>query len=175
MAFGRLAALSAGAGVLLLISGVIREIAAGEARGRRETARRYCRSNLKQLSIALEMYCQDWNDHCPPAAGWDRELYPYIKNPGVFVCGGDTRGSGFYALNANIAGRHLPTALRGPGTVAFFETNLTRSTSGGVSLLADPPRHVFGNSYAFLDGSVRRLAQPPDFALGKAAPIANPR
>jgi len=48
-------------------------------------------SNVKQIDLALEMYCQD-NDECYPVADhtigydWWLPLQPYVKNAQVFRC-----------------------------------------------------------------------------------------
>jgi prepilin-type N-terminal cleavage/methylation domain-containing protein/prepilin-type processing-associated H-X9-DG protein len=67
----------------------------------RETARKAsCQSNLKQLSAAMLMYKQDYDEKFPfggwlPAPGigsgeWQNGIGPYVKNKGVYRCPSST-------------------------------------------------------------------------------------
>jgi len=109
----------------------------------RESARTIsCLSNEKQIALGLLQYTQDYDEHFPvyyydlPAAqqgkpdapwgpwpnvhfGWDKAIYPYVKNVQVFRCpsngkgvdtdstGDDSKptGSVNYALNAHLSMR----------------------------------------------------------------------
>lgn len=70
----------------------------------REKARQTsCVSNLRQISLALQQYTQDFDETYPPeivkappinggtedARPFDRELMPYLKNDGVWACPSD--------------------------------------------------------------------------------------
>src|SRR5207302_231663 len=46
----------------------------------RGSPRTVCLSNLKQISLAVQMYAEDWNDRIPPVARWNPVTQPYIKN-----------------------------------------------------------------------------------------------
>lgn len=81
----------------------------------REQARKIaCLSNLKQLSTALSMYLQDWDEYFP--MNWRlgdgmvytfyHALLPYIKNAQVFLCPSDSAPvsmSDFSALGVQFA------------------------------------------------------------------------
>ncbi|MBC7805096.1 MAG: prepilin-type N-terminal cleavage/methylation domain-containing protein [Akkermansiaceae bacterium] len=70
-----------------------------------------CVSNLRQISLALQQYVQDFDETYPPeivqvppinggtvdARPFDRELVPYLKNDGVWACPSDeaTRNNTF--------------------------------------------------------------------------------
>jgi prepilin-type N-terminal cleavage/methylation domain-containing protein/prepilin-type processing-associated H-X9-DG protein len=64
------------------------------ARAREKARQASCTSNLKQISLALSMYAQDYDGFMPPSQlpstglnfSWPTMVYPYIKNAQVFVC-----------------------------------------------------------------------------------------
>jgi prepilin-type N-terminal cleavage/methylation domain-containing protein/prepilin-type processing-associated H-X9-DG protein len=63
------------------------------ARAREAARRTTCLSNLRQLGVACSMYAQDYDgcyplaDHiCNPHLRLVNELWPYIKNMGIFYC-----------------------------------------------------------------------------------------
>src|SRR5436305_13565552 len=90
----------------------------------RERARQVsCVSNERQLGLAFAQYTQDNDETFPsgienplPASeywrgnGWSSEIYPYVKNTGVYKCpddNGHTVGSAVpisYFMNSNLDG-----------------------------------------------------------------------
>jgi len=89
----------------------------------REAARSTsCRSNLKQLATSLMMYTQDYDEQTPYmccsnsgtdllSTGqflWPYELFPYVKNAGVYRCPDDPEYNACSYLGNNYVG---PTAL----------------------------------------------------------------
>src|SRR5579862_5491499 len=62
----------------------------------REKARAIsCLSNVKQSGLALYMYVQDYDETTPKLGSgteWWTQLYPYVKNTGVFMCPDRTDG-----------------------------------------------------------------------------------
>lgn len=92
------------------------------ARAREAARAATCRSNLKQIGMAFQLYSQDYDGmsvsvglNVPPSplragagrADWADHIYPYVKNAGAYVCPSDgnlwpTRGygsDGGYGLN----------------------------------------------------------------------------
>jgi prepilin-type N-terminal cleavage/methylation domain-containing protein/prepilin-type processing-associated H-X9-DG protein len=77
------------------------------AQARAAARKASCISNLKQLALAQTMYLQDYDERfckwvnggTPPdswaqpngAGWWMNEIYPYIKNYGLYACPQDTR------------------------------------------------------------------------------------
>jgi len=112
---------------LLVVIAIIAILAAilfpvfARARGKaRQTA---CLSNIKQLTLAIEMYVQD-NDEVLPASRqwsggrvpkganpliWAACVAPYVKNTQIFECP-DARGQGWYVQDWANRGR-LPVGL----------------------------------------------------------------
>ncbi len=71
------------------------------ARAREKARQTSCLSNVKQLMLAFQMYCQDYDERTPRYAGyrppdevippggydyWFVLLQPYTKNPQIFSC-----------------------------------------------------------------------------------------
>jgi prepilin-type N-terminal cleavage/methylation domain-containing protein/prepilin-type processing-associated H-X9-DG protein len=71
------------------------------ARAREKARQTSCLSNIKQIGLGSLMYCQDYdemffghiqgtrNTFYPPAGiflNWAQQVYPYVKNEGLFVC-----------------------------------------------------------------------------------------
>jgi len=84
------------------------------ARAREKARQTSCLSNLKQLGLATDMYCQDY-DECTPIAysgvswwyfTWKERIFPYVKNYQIFNCPSaptgepPDNGTGIYGVNA---------------------------------------------------------------------------
>jgi prepilin-type N-terminal cleavage/methylation domain-containing protein len=130
------------------------------ARARAKAREAQCKSNLKQLGIALEMYASDHDElypfavdaadsYCPEIwAGFPEwqalipqmprlidVLQPYCKSREVFHCMSD---SGYdYLENTSFAVPAQPTAFEGVGTSYNFRTEVAFARTG-PSLLPDP-------------------------------------
>jgi prepilin-type N-terminal cleavage/methylation domain-containing protein/prepilin-type processing-associated H-X9-DG protein len=82
------------------------------SRARAKARQTSCLSNVKQIDLALEMYCQD-NDESYPVVdhatgyNWWAPLYPYVKSAQVFRCpaykAGATEPQTDYLLNGLFA------------------------------------------------------------------------
>jgi prepilin-type processing-associated H-X9-DG protein len=128
-----------------------------------------CLSNVKNISLALQMYVADNDDRLPPADGWGDGLYEYVKNREVFNCPHAAGPEGSHAYNASLDGVAL-AALADPGqTIVVFESDSGWNAVGGPELLPDIPRHSGGDHYGFADGHVEGLPrkQNPDGTWAK--------
>lgn len=149
---------------LLVVIAIIAILAAlifptfARARGKAREAQ--CKSNLKQLGLALEMYASDYDglypfavdaadSNCPQI--WDGfpqwkalipymprlkdSLQPYVKNRELFHCASDTGYDHLentpYPIDAE------PTAFAGVGSSYHYRTEVAFAHSG-PSLLPDP-------------------------------------
>ena len=78
------------------------------SRARAKARQTACLSNVKQLMLGTEIYCQDHDDmlipsgHRTPGGGtpntallWPAYVSPYVRNTELFVCP-DARGKGWY-------------------------------------------------------------------------------
>jgi prepilin-type N-terminal cleavage/methylation domain-containing protein/prepilin-type processing-associated H-X9-DG protein len=90
------------------------------SRAREKARQTACLSNVKQLVLASDMYCQDYDETLIPSAQgrpgppptayiWPAYLKPYVKNEGIFVCP-DARSQGWYIETWGERGR-LPYGL----------------------------------------------------------------
>jgi hypothetical protein len=117
-----------------------------------------CLSNVKNISLSLQMYVVDNNDHFPPARDWCDVLDEYVKNRDVFRCPQAQGKSGWdYAYNSLLSSRSMYDLVDPSGTVAIFESDAGRNASGDRKLLPAVPRHLGGDSYGFADGDAARV------------------
>jgi len=100
----------------------------------REAARAtQCRSNLKQIGTALQMYVQDYDETTLPYSStggtggqgprnWEIEFQPYIKNIGVFRCPSLNVEHGYtYSQSNSGVGRSLASFVNPADTPMFFD------------------------------------------------------
>jgi prepilin-type N-terminal cleavage/methylation domain-containing protein/prepilin-type processing-associated H-X9-DG protein len=150
----------------------------------RENARRAsCQSNLKQLGLGIIQYTQDYDENYVAGfygqpdiqgLGWSRNIYPYVKSKGVYICPSDgknqldlqTQSGGAdrvsYGINANLTNpngdyytyKGKVSNLNAPAkTVMLFETGMT-----GDHLTADlpfpnpEPIYYYGGAACWGDG-----------------------
>ena len=134
---------------------------------------RTCLSNLKQLGTAFQIYLQDYDGTYPPAirsypdrSAWvampepfirlDRparpeegSLYPYVRNPEVYICPADPLGQRLrlsYAMNNKL------------GTYPDVTPNIRDSqifNHSKTALLVEEPFNPHYHSTAFAPGGLR--------------------
>ncbi|MHB9126227.1 MAG: DUF1559 family PulG-like putative transporter [Armatimonadota bacterium] len=115
-----------------------------------------CQSNLKQLSLALLMYSNDYGT-LPDPSRWNEAIAPYVKNPRVFTCRSVPDASEpTYAMN-ELLGKVDLGKLKSPSEVLMlFESEPGRNAHGGKAyLLQCPTRHDGGMNTAFADSHVK--------------------
>lgn len=79
------------------------------AQARAKARQSVCLSNIRQLSLAILMYGEDYDERFPPSAQrlssgkvtsssliWPAYIFPYAKNQGVFVCTATGSESGYF-------------------------------------------------------------------------------
>jgi hypothetical protein len=127
---------------------------------RRQALSDECGSHLEALGSAMESYLADHDNRYPSADGWVQGLRPYVEDAKVFKCPEDTsEGFSSYAMNAALSGKSADDVQDPKATVLFYETaHPGPNPSGGADDVADPARHVDGNSFLFVDGSVGAFA-----------------
>jgi len=145
-----------------------------------------CQTNLQQISLAMFMYNQDYDDKLPPAIfhdktiGWANGLQPYLKSYSIFQCPAeknppqktpqpDKPGFTDYWLNSNLSEinpnyiqHREQIVLLGDGdggSSASTASYAINHLSASWLQLHDPPmtRHSGGANYAFADGHVKWL------------------
>jgi len=103
------------------------------ARARAKARQTACLSNVKQISLALEMYCQD-NDESYPVVdhlagyGWWDPLFPYVKNAQVFRC------PAYKAAATEPASDYLLNGLFAHGVSQGFFTDTSNQISIAIRL-----------------------------------------
>ena len=113
-------------------------------------------SNLKQLSLGLQQYTQDFGEKLPPMqtpAAFKKAVYPYVKTDSVF---NQPTANKPYALNASLSHRSLSAIADPAATVAMYES----------VPMPDNTRAI-----AFSDGHVKRIPKASG-PLYSAPPIS---
>ena len=161
------------------------------ARAREKARQTSCASNLKQMTLAMHMYAQDYDETLPFCITgnvymtvWSvyQSVQPYVKNEQVLLCPSDTPpsvdlrviGLGQYGYSANttvmpinIAGFTPSNALtmgevhKPAECVAFYDAYLDPTST--VADYRTPPdrRHNEMANFSFMDGHVKTLKGPP--------------
>ena len=136
--------------ILLLIAALVAAVAIPGFHRAREGARMSaCQSNLKQLSLGMLMYAQDYDQALPPQANWQDVIYPYLRNEQIFNCPTTQLGRGSYQYNSVLDLRKLGTITQ-PGTsLMLWDTGFP----------SGPGPHNEGWNLAFVDGHVKWAGQ----------------
>jgi prepilin-type processing-associated H-X9-DG protein len=115
-----------------------------------------CANRLNALLAAMDSYLEDHENRYPSADGWVAALRPYVEDENGFKCPEDTSdGLSSYGMNAALSGVSPDEVADPTTTVLFYETaHPGENPSGGADDVVTPPRHVDGNNFAFVDGSV---------------------
>jgi prepilin-type processing-associated H-X9-DG protein len=116
-----------------------------------------CQSNLKELDLAVLMYCQDFDQRFPMAYNWSDAVYPYVMNQEVYVCPSMPYMPCGYAYNVYLDRLELKKLKRPSNTVVSWDAVGGWNLAGDATL-ADP-RHDGGLNLAFSDGHVKWLEQ----------------
>ncbi|MCJ7752300.1 MAG: hypothetical protein MUQ65_14640, partial [Armatimonadetes bacterium] len=136
-------------------------------RARASAQKSVCLSNMKNLSLAMQMYLTDYEGRFPEADGWVEALTEYIRDESVLKCPeDDSEASCSYGMNAALSGKTLDEIGDASGVVVFFETASPGDNPvGGAEDVVSPPRHPTGNSYGFADGHASASVEVPGFEV----------
>lgn len=108
-----------GVAVVAILASVLSPIA-GRAHSSAQSAT--CESNVKQISLGLIQYTQDYDEVLPPsAAAYKDVLAPYVKDEAVYHCPADEGEEVTYSLNANLQGVPLANLAHPEAVVAVYE------------------------------------------------------
>ena len=123
------------------------------ARARASAQKAVCLSNVKNVSLALQMYMADFDDRCPSAATWCDDLEEYVHNSEVFICPAAKHLPCSYAYNSTLSLADLVSFDDPVNTVAIFESDRGWNAAGlPEGLLPPEPRHLGGDNFGYLDG-----------------------
>ena len=128
-----------------------------------------CLSNMKNLSMAVQMYGADY-DKFPKADKWVDVLDEYVANRNVFHCPEDKSGArSSYGFNWGLSGKKGSVVKDPAKRVVIYETAKPGQTPrGGRADVVTPGRHEGGNNYGFADGHAQWL----DDAAAKSGGMA---
>ena len=121
-------------------------------------AREKCATNLKQISLAMLQYTQDYDEKLPPAKNWADVMKPYFKNERVLHAPEVGKNSYGYAMNWKLSRQPLAQIEDVAKTVAFYESNILKrnqSFDGRDLIYRHLLNGVAGANYAFVDGRVK--------------------
>jgi len=126
----------------------------------RESARQVsCLSNIKQQSLGLLMYVQDYDEKFPPSSQWMDLNGPYTKSNTIYQCptvskpADKTYG---YALSSRLSREELAKIASPKTTVMTYDSsNLNWNATDAVTSLPSPPRHKRGNNRGYADGHAK--------------------
>lgn len=123
-----------------------------------------CRSNVRQLSTALMIYAQDYDQRFPPAASWQDGIAVYHQNPAVDRCPSHSGSPSGYAFNSWMSGRPLASVDAPALQPVLFESSAgTRNAADALKTF--DPRHRAGaqkvGSVGYVDGHVQAVGAAP--------------
>ena len=131
------------------------------ARAREKARQSSCLSNVKQLSMGVLQYVQDWDEMLPvyynpfvpdtTARYWYQVSMPYIKNTQVLVCPSRTNRPVGYGWNIDEMGYGSSTACGPAVALASIQSpaeTIWFAESSGPGIY--PPRWVTNPSYMYL-------------------------
>ncbi len=148
------------AGIIFIgMAGVVFERVFTQAQGKAPMAS--CMSNLKQISLSVIMYSQDYDETLPLAPQWAAQTAVYVKKPAadeVWHC--PTATSPYsYAMNRDLSSISLSRINEPYNVITLFESDaVIWNMSGGQESLPKPGRHSDGGIYALLDGHAKYLS-----------------
>lgn len=139
-----------------------------------------CQSNLKQISLGLAMYRDDFDNTNPPAklgeGGWSGTVMPYVRNKQILHCPSATSpGLALsYEWNKRLAGLKDKAVADPPTLVLMWDSDANGvASSGGCPQVA--ARHNEGANAAFYDGHVKWLKpESPYFNCENTTPTYGP-
>lgn len=155
----------------------------------REAARgTSCKSNLKQLGNAIQMYVQDYDEQMPSswfgtgyAAGtaytWRSAVFPYAKNSGIYHCPSATKPAlawdgAFLPLSAN----EFDATNSYGFNVVHWETGAPSPASGAaMAAMTAPAETVLVAEKQNAQDALGYQSNAFDFNYGLAEPIASRR
>jgi prepilin-type processing-associated H-X9-DG protein len=130
---------------------------------RRKAVHSSCMANLKQIDLALLMYCQDYDERFPTAGQWEAKLDPYLKNRSLWTCPAKPHEPG-YRTNDALAFRAVKSVKWPAQTIAASDAGARVPPMSPVPG-ATAARHNGGDNFAFADGHVKWFKQGATQAL----------
>ena len=148
------------------------------AQAREKARAASCMSNIKQMSLGVMQYTQDWDENYPQGMTWMQSINGYVANEYAYHCptaagasgSAATRGQHVapfgYAYNSNLAGVSSNTGGKSEEVrrleatpLIYDSSNLEENATDKISSLPDPGRHYssskHGNNVGMADGHAK--------------------
>ena len=135
-----------------------------------EFRRSHCQTNMKQISLGILQYIQDYDEKFPLAKPWIDAIMPYVKSEQIFKCPSVTDAKGYgYAYNSKLSNKYEGLIPNSAETVSLYETGVLKRNAYGIGENR-AFRHEGGANYAFADGHIKWFDQSakPSFNIGNA-------
>jgi len=105
------------------------------AKAREKARQTSCLNNVKQMSLAILQYAQDYDEKMMPryytGYNWDKQIAPYIKNTQIFMCPSTNAYSYGYAQDY-LSWAAIGTFISPAETVMLCDVGMVYNSSGGT-------------------------------------------
>lgn len=128
------------------------------ARARESARKAECSSNLKQLTLAAQIYASDHNGKLPTSAKWQSQIKDYLQSDEELECSSEEV---IYAFNKNLSGLYLDNIKNPSDVVMFFEAEPGLPNATGSRADATLAHNGQG-WFAYADGHVWGQPEVPD-------------
>lgn len=118
-----------------------------------------CLSNLRQISIGLQLYALDYDGHFPPAASWNQAVLSMHTPKQVLICPAAGGREVSYAINRRLAGKTSANLVSPGETALVFDSIPGANMAGGADVIPNPSRHGEDNIMGFADGHVKPVSR----------------
>lgn len=133
------------------------------ARARASARKAICLSNVKNISLAIQMYAADHDGHFPMADRWCDSLSEYVMDRDVYRCPSAQDLVCGYAYNAALSGSTLAEIADPVNEVSVFESNAGWNAAGEWELVTPTPRHLGGDTWGYVDGGAYWEPRDPSY------------
>lgn len=119
-----------------------------------------CLSNVKQQSLGVVMYSNDYDEKLPNTSKWVDATFAYTKADAIYRCPKVPAGEYGYAFNADLLGKSLRKLPAPSDSIIIFEsTDTSRNATGKLKREAIAERHGPKASFGFADGHCKSMSR----------------
>jgi prepilin-type processing-associated H-X9-DG protein len=125
---------------------------------------RTCQDRLKQITLGMMQYAQDYDEILPPAQKWNEVTLPYLYSRSSYQCPRAGKTKYGYAMNKKFHRAIIASDDNADETVLVYDSRNLRPNAFGLG--GDVAfRHDGGANYAFADGHVKwyPISEPQNF------------
>ncbi len=124
------------------------------ARARLAARSAVCAANVRQLTEAMSMYSNDYDNKFPPAASWSDSIKTYVKQRDAFNDPEKPANTFGYGFNSALGGLSQGDVADPSSTVEIFESDRGWNANGGPETMIVTPRHQKGFTIGYTSGGV---------------------